>query len=89
LALTEDDRLWRDQNFPNMSDKELEKIIDTFSNTKTKDTNPKPTGTQVIEGASEFIMKQHTFITIEETGEIWYYDNGVYVPGGEIHNLEI
>ena len=43
-----------------------------------------PNAKEVIEEASEQIMKQHTFITIEETGEIWYYDNGVYVPGGEI-----
>ena len=43
-----------------------------------------PNAKEVIKQASEEIMKQHTFITIEETGEIWYYDNGVYVPGGEI-----
>jgi hypothetical protein len=23
-------------------------------------------------------------VTIQETDEIWYYKNGVYVPGGEI-----
>ena len=51
-----------------------------FGNGNNKDPNAK----EVIKQASELIMKQHTFITIEETGEIWYYDNGVYVPGGEI-----
>jgi DNA replicative helicase MCM subunit Mcm2 (Cdc46/Mcm family) len=30
MTLTDDDRLWRDQNIPNMSDEDLEKIIDTF-----------------------------------------------------------
>jgi putative DNA primase/helicase len=44
----------------------------------------KPNASQIIEEASEQIMKDHTFITIEETGEILYYDNGVYVPGGDI-----
>jgi hypothetical protein len=29
-------------------------------------------------------MKNHTFITIEETGEIWYYKDGVYMPNGDI-----
>jgi putative DNA primase/helicase len=43
-----------------------------------------PKSKEIIKAASELIMKQYTFITIEETGEIWYYDNGVYVQGGEI-----
>jgi P4 family phage/plasmid primase-like protien len=43
-----------------------------------------PKSKEVIKAASELIMKDHTFITIEETGEIWYYDKGVYMPGGEI-----
>ena len=38
----------------------------------------------LIEVATEDIMKEYNFITIEETSEIWYYDNGVYVRGGEI-----
>jgi putative DNA primase/helicase len=38
----------------------------------------------VIEATSEAIMHRHTFLTVEETGEIWYYDNGVYTRGGEI-----
>ena len=43
-----------------------------------------PNSNEVIKAASELIMQDHKFITIEETREIWYYDNGVYVPGGEI-----
>lgn len=46
--------------------------------------NKDPNSKQVIKTASEQITKDHTFITIEETGEIWYYDNGVYMPGGDI-----
>ena len=34
MTLTDDDRLWRHQNFPNMTDKEFGKIIDTFGNGK-------------------------------------------------------
>ena len=29
-------------------------------------------------------MNNHTFVTIQETDEIWYYKDGVYVPGDEI-----
>jgi len=38
----------------------------------------------IIEEASEAIMTKHRFLTIEETKEILYYHNGVYVPGGEV-----
>jgi phage/plasmid primase, P4 family, C-terminal domain len=39
---------------------------------------------QVVEQASELIMQNYRFVTIEETEVIWYYDKGVYVQGGEI-----
>ena len=59
-------------------DKEWDKLFEGNS-------DHKPNANQmIIEVASELIMKQYTFITIEETGEIWYYDKGVYVQGGEI-----
>ena len=45
--------------------------------------NPNPE-VPVVEAASEAIMHRNTFLTVEETGEIWYYDNGVYTGGGEI-----
>jgi hypothetical protein len=35
LTLTEDDRLWRDQNNPEISDEDLEKIVQTFGNSST------------------------------------------------------
>ena len=83
MTVTDDDRLWRDQNLPSVSDEELDKIIHTFSNNEEKSTGSL-NAKEVIEEASELIMKQHTFVTVEETGEIWYYKDGVYVPGGDI-----
>ncbi len=37
-----------------------------------------------VEAASEALMTNYTFLTVEETDEIWYYKDGVYVPGGKI-----
>ena len=37
-----------------------------------------------IEHTTEEILKKHHFITIEETREIYYYKDGVYVFGGDI-----
>ena len=37
-----------------------------------------------MEEASEAIMSKHKLLTIEESKDILYYRNGVYVPGGEI-----
>jgi integrase len=39
---------------------------------------------RIIEEASEAIMDKRTFLTIEETKELWYYRDGAYVPGGDI-----
>jgi putative DNA primase/helicase len=44
----------------------------------------KTTGEEAIELAVEVIMKNHYFITIEESKEILYYVNEVYIPGGDI-----
>lgn len=38
----------------------------------------------LVQDASEDILQKHNFITIEETDEILYYDNGVYKSGGEV-----
>jgi putative DNA primase/helicase len=40
--------------------------------------------TSIIEDASESITINHRFLTIEESKDILYYQNGVYVPGGDI-----
>jgi putative DNA primase/helicase len=85
MTLSEDDILWHKQNVPGIPIKDFEKMVEVFgTSAKDNDSEKSPNAKEVIEQASEEIMKQHTFITIEETGEIWYYDNGVYVPGGEI-----
>ena len=38
----------------------------------------------IVEAATEATMSIHKFITIEDSEEILYYDNGVFVPGAEI-----
>lgn len=38
----------------------------------------------VIEEVCEAIVARHRLLTIEEPREIWYYHDGVYVPGGDI-----
>ena len=38
----------------------------------------------LIEDATEEIISKYNFITLEETDQIWYYREGVYVSGGEI-----
>jgi putative DNA primase/helicase len=38
----------------------------------------------IVEEASQAILTEHNLLTIEESKEIWYYRDGVYVPGGEI-----
>ena len=38
----------------------------------------------MVEAATIAIMNKYTFVTIQETDEILYYKDGVYVPGGQI-----
>ena len=38
----------------------------------------------IVEEVSQAILTKHNLLTIEESKEIWYYRDGVYVPGGEI-----
>lgn len=38
----------------------------------------------IVEDATELILQDNHFVTLEETKEIFYYQNGVYVQGGEI-----
>lgn len=44
----------------------------------------KPVIVPLVESATEAIIKYNHFLTIEETKELWYYKDGVYVPGAEI-----
>ena len=46
--------------------------------------NPNNPEITLVEAATTEIMDKYSFVTIQETEEIWYYKNGVYVPGGEI-----
>ena len=46
MTLSEDDRLWRDQNIPDVSDEQLDKIVQTYGDntgqrTKEKKSPPK------------------------------------------------
>src|SRR5688572_5797639 len=37
----------------------------------------------LIHCATDLLMQNYKFLTIEETEEIYYYQDGVYMPGGE------
>ena len=64
---------------------EQQKSIDALD--RRTGFNPRPAITRkvalLVQDASEEIMKQYRFLTIEETKEILLYDNGVYKTGGE------
>ena len=52
-----------------------------------REESPKQNGHEqksIIEEVSEEIMEKHRLLTIEETKEIRYYRDGVYVTGGDI-----
>jgi len=59
-----------------------EDAVDHNFGFKDKDDN-KIKVTPLVEEATVELMKRYHFITIEETEEIYYYKEGVYVPGGE------
>jgi hypothetical protein len=51
---------------------------------KENNDNPRSDKSSIVEETSENILKCYHFATIKETGEIRYYNNGVYISGGEI-----
>jgi putative DNA primase/helicase len=57
-----------------------QEAIDALDKQTRFDPDPVP----LVEAATTEIMNKYTFVTIQETDEIWYYKEGVYVPGGEI-----
>lgn len=61
-------------------DEEQQRAIDELD--KRTGFNPDPV--PLVEAATTEIMGKYNFVTIQETEEIWYYKDGVYVPGGEI-----
>lgn len=63
---------------PNEEQQEAINLLDRLSGFNPNSEVP------VVEAASEAIMHRHIFLTVEETGDIWYYDSGVYTRAGEI-----
>jgi phage/plasmid-associated DNA primase len=59
---------------------EQQNAIDSLDRQTGFNPNPVP----LVEAATTEIMAKYTFVTMQETDQIWYYRNGVYVPGGEI-----
>ena len=71
--------IYKDYEQESSSGKKKNKDASAEGAKKSGDGEP-----NIIEEASEAITKKHRLLTIEETKEIRYYRNGVYVPGGEI-----
>jgi putative DNA primase/helicase len=57
-------------------------ILDNISQVLKKYKNT--ARTSIIEEASETIKNKHTFLAVEESKEILYYRDGVYIPGGDV-----
>jgi putative DNA primase/helicase len=58
--------------------------LDTDLMSKEKDVKNKSISESIIQTASEKILSEFKFITLEETKEILWYDKGVYKRGGNI-----
>ena len=56
----------------------------TIISTNIKGNNNNNKHNNSIEQKTEEILKKYHFITLEETREIYYYKDGVYIFGGEI-----
>jgi P4 family phage/plasmid primase-like protien len=82
------------QNVPPLDDKEFDSIwhdAECFVNKKTTeqedrhgkkhDRNYEEEAVGIIEEASKAILRKHRILTVEESKEILYYHNGVYVNG--------
>jgi P4 family phage/plasmid primase-like protien len=65
---------------------ELQNLLEQIQKKDDKDEllNLDQEQISIVEEASEAILTKHRLLTIEETKDILYYRNGVYVPGGEI-----
>jgi putative DNA primase/helicase len=84
---------WNNKHcFPPLNDNEFQKqwkcaakFVSNGNKGKdsTKGSKSKYTG-YIISAATESIINRHTFLTLEESKEILYYDSGVYVQGGEV-----
>ncbi|PWU80243.1 MAG: hypothetical protein DLM72_13225 [Candidatus Nitrosopolaris wilkensis] len=68
------EKQWKDATKFIQNSREAE---DNRSKNKIREQNP-------IKEVSEAILQHNSLVTLEETDEILRYDNGVYVPGGEV-----
>ena len=71
------------KNIPRIRGRKLTEDEEEHAETKRVNAG-KPAKGPIVECATKAIMMGHKFITIEESEEILYYDNGVYVTGAEV-----
>jgi P4 family phage/plasmid primase-like protien len=60
------------------------RISDVFGQTFGSESDDHVRNDPIVKRITEDILNRYRFITIEESKEILYYDNGVYIPGGEV-----
>jgi P4 family phage/plasmid primase-like protien len=73
--------------FP-LPEKEMNEIwnsaINYVINLKNRQPSYKEEENNLVEKATEYLLSKYHFLTIENSQEILYYENGVYQRGGEI-----
>ena len=72
------------KNLPKIRGRRLTEDEEEHAKTKRVIAGKPAKEIPLVEAATEAIMSMHKFITIEESQEILYYDNGVYVSGAEV-----
>jgi hypothetical protein len=90
MTLTDDDRLWRDQNVPQISDKELEKIVDVYGSNVKVDVNGKEITDKKGKPAPTYVQKYSDGHTLAEAVIIGkdpcflISENGAITPSKQI-----
>jgi hypothetical protein len=76
MTVTDDDRLWRDQNFPKMKDKDLEKIIKTFgsNDSKSKDKKQFKRPIAIKKYTAKGTIPLHESVVINKVSKFVYLD---------------
>lgn len=67
--------------------KDFSNSINYESKNKNNPSNRESTSVEIdnlVAETTETILESYSFLTLEETKEIYYYKNGVYIPGGEL-----
>ena len=72
------------KNLPKIKGRKLNQEEKELAKSKHVNAGKPANVVPLVEAATEAIMSMHKFITIEESEEILYYDNGVYVTGAEV-----